>query len=99
MSKNLPSTWNYRVCHVRFERAHGFSSYFDIREVHYNREGDPCAASAESQAPFGDTLDELKDDLKWMLEAFEKPTIHIEEDGNIDNQWEAALTESERRCP
>ena len=66
---NNMTHWNHRV----FKDKDGYS----IRETFY-KDGKPHLWSAEPEAPFGETLDELKEDLKRMLGATEQPVIEDE---------------------
>lgn len=56
--------WNYRVIeHDRF---------FAIHEVYYNDKGDITAISEDPMEPSGQTLEELKGDLEYFLQALNK---------------------------
>ena len=63
--------WNYRVIeHDRF---------FAIHEVYYNDKGDITAISEDPMHPQGETLKELKNDMKYFLQAFNRPVLKKEE--------------------
>ena len=71
-------SWNYRI----------FKSYYpgiedehclDIREVYYFEDGTISSWTKEGVSAFGDTLEELRDDLWMMLRAFEFPTLDEKE--------------------
>ena len=67
-------SWNYRVLkHV----AAGEEGY-QIHEVYYNEDGSIEACTEEAVTCFGGSEDELKETLKLMEAAFEKPTIPYE---------------------
>ncbi len=52
---------------------------FGIHEVYYNKNGKPKMYSENHMCPHGETLDELRSDIEFMLKAFEK-TILTPED-------------------
>ncbi len=63
-------SWNYRI----FKDKNGFS----IREVFYE-EGEVALYSSEESAPFGETRDELHDELTNMEGAFLQTTLTKED--------------------
>lgn len=50
---------------------------YSIREAYYHRinSKNPWGWTGEPDAPFGETLEELKQSLVWMLEALDKPVL------------------------
>lgn len=56
--------WNYRVIKDR----DGFS----IREVFYNKEGKIITWTIGGSWPYGETLEELKLDMKHLQQAFKR---------------------------
>jgi hypothetical protein len=66
-------TWNYRVFEEKHEQPEPWSS-FDIREVYYNEDGEIWAYS-DTVSPFGESSEELKEDISMYLEAFKKPAL------------------------
>ena len=64
-------SWNYRV--VRQKNKLG--TYYGIHEVYYNKKGKVSAMTQDLITPCGDTLEELKEDLQYMLEACNKPVL------------------------
>ena len=78
-------TWNYRV--IRTKRPHPRSlgktdeetfDEFTICEVYYNKD-DTIYAYSDAQSPYGETLEELENDLKYMAEALKAPVLNKEE--------------------
>ena len=65
-------TWNYRVRNV--------NGNYGIYEVYYDKNGKPNAWSQDPMEPYGESLEELKDDLKRMMTAFEKPLFDYEKE-------------------
>lgn len=64
------SYWNYRV----LKKDLGNGLVYEIHECHY--ENDECiAVSDEPIMPTGETLEELKEELGYMRQAFELEVI------------------------
>lgn len=59
-------SWNHRV----WQQNYGDETWYDIRETYY-KDGEVVANDAESTAPRGETLDELRGCLVKMLDACE----------------------------
>lgn len=60
-------TWNYRVMKDN-------DGHFTIRETFYNEEKN-IEGWTEECSPFGETLEELSDDLNYMLSALDKEIL------------------------
>lgn len=63
--------WNYRV--IESEEV------FRIHEVYYNQKGEITAFSENPITPLGDTLDELRGDLEYYMQALDRPVLKKEE--------------------
>jgi hypothetical protein len=63
--------WDYRV--IEHEGA------FTVHEVHYNEKGDILSISEYPMGPSGETLEELKDDMGYFLQALDRPVLKKEE--------------------
>lgn len=61
-------TWNYRV----FREAEGG---YVIREVYYEDDGSIFACTQDAVNPFGETLEELAQDLKYLKQALKLPVL------------------------
>ena len=60
--------WNYRIVEK--------DGYFGIHEAYYKKKKKkPHTISMDSMSPRGETIKELKKDLKWFKEAFKKPVL------------------------
>lgn len=46
-----------------------------IKEAYYNKNNQIYAISADEIAPYGESVEELKGDLKLMMRAFKKPVL------------------------
>jgi len=73
------SHWNYRV-YKFIPKNKANDPYFLIRETYYNDDGKANGFTLNSASPFGETEQELKNDIQYMLEAFGKPVIEQEEE-------------------
>jgi len=59
--------WNYKVIE--------HDSFFVIHEVYYNDKGDITAISEDPMHPHGEMPEELKNDMKYFLQAFNRPVL------------------------
>lgn len=66
-------TWEYRVFRSRYSLEGGIETSYTVREFYY----EPTGWSSPTW-PVGETLDELRDDLKAMVRALDKPVIDAE---------------------
>ena len=64
------SYWNYRVVEK--------DGFYGIHEAYYD-DDKPTSITQNEMSPHGETLDELKDDVKKHLEALDKPILHYED--------------------
>lgn len=73
-------TWNYRVF-----RHHGIGPgdttipYFKIHEAYYDEE-DNFHGMTQAVYPQGETIEELRDDLDWMIKALDAPVLEWPDD-------------------
>ena len=51
---------------------------YGVVETYYNEEGEIAFTSAEFQAPYGETLEELKANFDDMQKAFELPVVDLD---------------------
>lgn len=63
-------TWNHRI--VKFKSEHG--EYLGICEVYYDEDDKPFAHDKEPSVQ-GETVEEIKQQLEWMLESVKKPIL------------------------
>jgi hypothetical protein len=63
--------WNYRIIE--------YDEIFYIHEVYYNDNGNISAISEDPMHPQGKTLNELKGDMEYFLQAFNRPGLKKEE--------------------
>ena len=74
------SHWNHRVTKATIDGE----TVYEIREVYYDlpTTSDGIGWTQDASAPYGETLDELRQDLERMLAALDKPVIDIDEEGS-----------------
>jgi hypothetical protein len=65
-------TWNYRVVNNK--------GNFGIYEVYYDENGNANAWSQDPMEPYGESLEELRADLKRMLMALERPLFDLKKE-------------------
>ncbi|MDP4984418.1 hypothetical protein [Pseudoalteromonas tunicata] len=67
--------WNFRV--IKCEGTGTEETLYQIHEVEYNIKGKAVNWSETSVAPYGRSLDELREDTERQRSAFEKPILHL----------------------
>jgi hypothetical protein len=68
------STWNHRVVKETYESEHNF----EICEVFYDSDGLPYAYGNATVA--SDKLEELSEQLSWLMDALSKPVLTYPDD-------------------
>lgn len=68
-------TWNYRV--IKSVNEFG-ELYYQIHEVYYNKAGELTMHSDYPEAACGETLEELRKDLEFMLKSVEEPVLEAD---------------------
>jgi hypothetical protein len=63
--------WDYRIVEN--------NGMFTIHEVHYNDREEIISVSEEPMGPSGETLEALKYDLQYFLQALDSPVLKKEE--------------------
>ena len=64
-------SWDYRVIEN--------NGAFTVHEVHYNDKDGIISISEDPMGPSGETLEELKDDMQYFLQALDSPVLKKEE--------------------
>lgn len=62
--------WNYRVIKHK-------NGEFHIHETYYSDKGKPISITVNPCAPYGESLQELKSDVKLFLKAIKLPALNI----------------------
>lgn len=73
--RTMAGFWNYRV--IFCEATKDEAAQYQIHEVEYNLNGKVTNWSETGAAPFGNTLDALRDDAERLKTAFEKPVLKV----------------------
>lgn len=63
-------SWNYRVVEVK-------PKHFELREVYYADDGETYGWTKEAAVPFGESLEELTEDLRYMMLALTQPVLAL----------------------
>ena len=84
MKNKVKHTWNHRVVrHVDGITLRGHPpeliTWLGIHEVHYDDRGSIISISEDPMGPSGETLEELKADMEYFLQAFNRPVLRKEE--------------------
>jgi hypothetical protein len=71
MTTRPSSYWNYRVIESE--------DVFRIHEVCYNSKGQITSFSEDPITPLGETMEELRGDLEYYMQALDRPVLKKEE--------------------
>jgi CCR4-NOT transcriptional regulation complex NOT5 subunit len=63
--------WDYRIVEN--------NGMFTIHEVHYNDKEEIISVSEDPMGPSGETLEDLKDDIQYFLQALDSPVLKKDE--------------------
>jgi hypothetical protein len=76
--------WNYRVVRKSYNTNDGEThQMFGIHEVYYDDFGEVKYITTKPLDAYGDTPEELQEDLKEMLKAFDKPILEFNKDKSV----------------
>ena len=67
------SSWNYRV--IRKPTPDTDSVVYQIHEVYYREDGTIEGWTAEPVTPLGESVEELREDIRYFLQAFRRPVL------------------------
>jgi len=67
------SSWNYRV--IRKPTPDTDSVVYQIHEVYYREDGTIEGWTAEPVTPLGESVEELREDIRYFLHAFRRPVL------------------------
>lgn len=72
--------WNHRVFQTEDYEYDGVMAYaFEVREVYYDSDTDKIIGwTAGSTSPYGESLEHLKENLAWFLDACSKPVLVVD---------------------
>lgn len=69
-------SWNFRV----LRRTVGHEVIYGIHEVYYDDAGTPRSCSSDAIEPYGDTVDDLRQELQHMVAALDEPVLDYDTD-------------------
>ena len=67
--------WNYRVVRTEEEQYDSYQLY----EVYYDDDGKIEGMTENAMQPYGESLEELQNDLEYMMEALKQPVLDMKE--------------------
>ena len=76
------SYWNYRVIRKRYPDSDGIS--YQVHEVYYADNGSIEHWTEDPVQPFGETAEELREEIRFFLQAFRRPILELKE---VDGEW------------
>jgi hypothetical protein len=82
------SYWNHRVIHSYHEKTD--SHTYQIHEVYYDDKG-TIEGWTSAVEPFGETPFELREDIRYLMKAFQKPILK----STIENGEEILIDDEE----
>ena len=89
------SHWNYRV--IRNHHTETNSVTYHVHEVYYREDGSIGGWTQEPVSPVGETVEELREDIRSFLHAFRCPILEVKEtDGGstlFPNDTDEAINE------
>ena len=71
--------WNYRIVKRVCDSLGVKEDVYAIHEVYYNNKSKPVAVTTNPCHIQGETVEDLKDDLKFYRQAFDKPVLNFED--------------------
>ncbi len=74
------SYWNHRVIHRYHDKTN--SHTYQIHEVYYDDKGTLEGWTESAVAPFGETPPELREDIRYLIKAFQKPILKPKTEGS-----------------
>jgi hypothetical protein len=77
--------WNHRAVKYKTKNILGDPDVgYSIHEVFYNDDGTIQGMTQDAVSPFGDTLEELEEEIKRFLLALQEPVLDYTEPENDD---------------
>ena len=67
--------WNYRVVRTEKEQYDSYQLY----EVYYDDDGKIEGMTENALQPYGESVEELQNDLEYMMEALKQPVLDMKE--------------------
>lgn len=73
-------SWNYRIIKTRLPENEIEEYSFGIHEVYYNDSGEIQSCTVNPVDPYGTSEEELRECLRMMTEALDKPVLDFDLD-------------------
>lgn len=71
--------WNHRVLRKSPDDRRPDYHEFFISEVYFNSDDGRIIGWTEQEIVWGESVEEIRQSLEWMLEALDKPVVVVEE--------------------
>ena len=71
--------WNYRVIRKHYPDSDAIS--YQVHEVYYADNGSIEHSTEDPVQPFGETAEELREEIRFFLQAFRRPVLEWKEAG------------------
>ena len=82
-------TWNYRVVGKRFPGSDAI--HYQIHEVYYADDGSIEHWTEEPVEPLGETIAELREEIRFFLPAFRLPVLELKEETLISDKSDSPI--------
>jgi hypothetical protein len=80
----IMSYWNYRVIE-KYHKETDTNTYH-IHEVYYSDDGIIVSWTESAVGPIGETVGELREDIRFFTKAFQKPVLKEETENGIEGK-------------
>lgn len=70
------ASWNYRIIKTIRDKE----PFYRIHEVYYDDNGEIEGWTEEPVLPYGETVEELREDIHYFLQAFQQPILALKEE-------------------
>ena len=68
-------TWNYRIVSEKAPEG----EFLQLYEVYYDDDGKIKGMTENAMKPYGESVEELQNDLEYMMEALKQPVLDMKE--------------------
>ena len=68
-------TWNYRIVSEKAPEG----EFLQLYEVYYDDDGKINGMTENPMKPYGESVEELQNDLEYMMEALKQPVLDMKE--------------------
>ena len=83
VGRNNSVSWNYRVTKQTVDLGDlGSEEEYAIREVYYDESGEIKGWTQDAMAPMAESMEELIEVLRLMVDAYASPVLDLDEMGS-----------------